>query len=71
MIDFINMAKKSPSYQKKGIIPIVSIGHSKDFFNDTDLSRFLSYLSTHHQDSVIPFTFSELFKSVDWESLNY
>ena len=61
MVKFINVAKESSYYQKKGVVPIVSIGHSKDFFNNSNFSKFLSYLVENEKDKIIPYTFKDLF----------
>ena len=41
-------------------IPVVAIGHSKDFIYRKDLASFLSYLELHHQDTVevVPLTYA-------------
>ena len=43
MVSFVRIAQESKYYQEEGVVPIVAIGHSKDFFNERAFSQFLQY----------------------------
>ena len=45
------------------LIPVVSIGHSKDFLNDDAIDRFFEYISSQYENRFLYTTFADL-KSV-------
>jgi len=51
IIQFLDIAKKRYDYQNKEI-PLVMIGHTKNFFVKKDLDQFLNYVTTHRSDEI-------------------
>ena len=59
---FQKIAKKTMNEEK--LIPIIMIGHSKDFFDEKPLDRFLSFLCKKYKGKIQFSTLSEVVNNI-------